>query len=383
MKKQFIFILLIALFVSSCQTGETDIDTSGGTGLKQNSPSSLENVDEADIDEDNHTLPSEFTLSGPPIVDQGETSKCVAFSGGYYIIGMYNGVTTTNLDKSGSPDFMYAQYKKINSDTDCGDGCFLFNEGNTLGGAEILLQYGTTSWRQLPFVDANTCSVINSTLVSQAAVNKIKDYYRLSPEEAQDVEELKSWLYAGYPLWIGVQIDEGFQELEAGEVWKKARGNNEGGHAMVIVGYDDDKKAFKIANSWGTDWADNGFGWADYTYFTSKILALPDAEIGVLMPNDAQRIIMGNVTPIGCGKSGWGDIVINNNLSQEIAVEMSGANNYKNDDTTNIYSKDSEIYVGIPKGAIKVKVFNASKSTLLKEYDVNVSQCKEVVLEVK
>jgi Papain family cysteine protease len=384
MKKASIVLITLTIALFGCDKDEptTDNPTNGGTGLKKNSEAALNKVEEADFDEDIFQTPAKFILNGPPIIDQGQTSKCVAFSAGYYITSMYNGVTSTNLDKSGSPEFLYAQYKKINNDNNCSEGCLLFNEGSTIGAGEILRQYGTTSWNQLPFVEANTCSVLNSTLNTQAANNRVKDFYRLSPKESQNVAELKSWLYAGFPLWIGVDIDAGFQALKANEVWDSAEGKSEGGHAMVIVGYDDAKKAFKIANSWGTDWADGGYGWADYTYFTTKILALKDAEIGVLIPNDAQRINMGTVSPVACGTLGWGDIVINNNRAQEIAIEITGANNYNNNDAENIDASEGQMFTGIPKGTVKVKVFTANKATLIREYDVTVTQCKEVELNV-
>ena len=39
------------------------------------------------------------------------------------------------------------------------------------------------------------------------------------------------------------------------------------GHAVLIVGYDDEKDAFKIVNSWGSDWGDEGYGWVSYDFF--------------------------------------------------------------------------------------------------------------------
>jgi len=53
------------------------------------------------------------------------------------------------------------------------------------------------------------------------------------------------------------------------------------GHAIVAVGYDDNKKirntlcnkettgAFLIRNSWGTGWGDGGYGWLPYDYVRS------------------------------------------------------------------------------------------------------------------
>jgi hypothetical protein len=41
-------------------------------------------------------------------------------------------------------------------------------------------------------------------------------------------------------------------------------------HAMALVGYDDVKQAFRVRNSWGTSWGDNGSIWIDYDFFCTK-----------------------------------------------------------------------------------------------------------------
>ena len=40
----------------------------------------------------------------------------------------------------------------------------------------------------------------------------------------------------------------------------------EGGHAMLMVGYDDARRAWLVRNSWGTAWGDDGHVWIDYDY---------------------------------------------------------------------------------------------------------------------
>jgi Cysteine protease len=39
-----------------------------------------------------------------------------------------------------------------------------------------------------------------------------------------------------------------------------------GGHEVVIIGYDDSKKLYTVANSWGSDWGDNGFFYMPYEF---------------------------------------------------------------------------------------------------------------------
>jgi C1A family cysteine protease len=42
-----------------------------------------------------------------------------------------------------------------------------------------------------------------------------------------------------------------------------------GGHATPLIGYDDNRKAFLVQNSWGTSWGNHGFYYLPYTVFMS------------------------------------------------------------------------------------------------------------------
>ncbi len=53
--------------------------------------------------------------------------------------------------------------------------------------------------------------------------------------------------------------------LDANKVWIPNTGSN--GHAMVVVGYDDNLASFRIFNSWGPKWGKNGMIWVKYNEF--------------------------------------------------------------------------------------------------------------------
>jgi hypothetical protein len=64
------------------------------------------------------------------------------------------------------------------------------------------------------------------------------------------------------------------------------------GHAMVLIGYDDEKYggSFQIVNSWGEDWGDNGKIWIKYEDFVehAKLMQSLDKENKITMFDDVK-----------------------------------------------------------------------------------------------
>jgi C1A family cysteine protease len=105
--------------------------------------------------------------------------------------------------------------------------------------------------------------------VRDAAKRYRIDYWR--QVNVQDLREVKAQLNAGFPVMIGVDADSGLLRLQRGSIWSSASGAPGGGHAMLVVAYDDARSAFKFINSWGTGWADDGYGWIAYGYFPQVV----------------------------------------------------------------------------------------------------------------
>jgi C1A family cysteine protease len=108
-------------------------------------------------------------------------------------------------------------------------------------------------------------------------------YFRLDPagqSGEQTLAVVKNHLAAGVPAIFGFTVYTTIRKpKKPGDIPFPAKGENTlGGHAIVAVGYDDERKvqnpsdgtvqtgAFLIRNSWGTTWGEEGYGWLPYEY---------------------------------------------------------------------------------------------------------------------
>lgn len=102
---------------------------------------------------------------------------------------------------------------------------------------------------------------------------KLKDYGAVS----QDLVSMKTAIASSYPIVIGFTVYESFESQEVaqtGIVPMPGAGEQIlGGHAVLIVGYDDSKSMFIVRNSWGSSWGQQGYFMMPYAYFTNPNLA--------------------------------------------------------------------------------------------------------------
>jgi len=85
------------------------------------------------------------------------------------------------------------------------------------------------------------------------------------------VHQIKSALAAYGPLPTSMRVHEDFMDYKSG-VYSYTSGKSIGGHAVLIVGYDDAEQCFIVKNSWGPDWGENGFFRIDYSELRSRVL---------------------------------------------------------------------------------------------------------------
>ena len=159
-----------------------------------------------------------------------------------------------------SPAFIYNQVK-------IGSGC---RGGSTFREAlNILALDGAATLEAFPY-DEFSCDRLPSPQIKQRAAEfRIATWRRVN---IMDETEVKTHLAAGFPVLIGMPVDDAFMTLPAGSVYQGLTGPSRGGHAMVVVGYDDVKGAFRLLNSWGPGWSDGGRGWISYRGFRDTAL---------------------------------------------------------------------------------------------------------------
>ena len=80
-------------------------------------------------------------------------------------------------------------------------------------------------------------------------------------EVSQNLCQMKGCLAQGYPIVIGFSVYESFESdavASTGVVPMPDTDNESllGGHAVMVVGYDDASRRFMVRNSWGTGWGD-------------------------------------------------------------------------------------------------------------------------------
>lgn len=259
-----IFLVIISLCIAGCKPKS---DNSGGKteyklGMLLESDNRLAGIPLASTPAGGVELPPSFDLSAslPPVGHQGQQQSCVAWAVAY-ALKSYQEKVEIGQQLLFSPSFIYNQ----------------INNGQNVptyvtDALNVLSQQGVCNLEEMPYNDNDWVSKPSTTARDNAKKYRIDFWRRVN---IMDIKEVKAQIASGYPVIIGAQVSNEFIEdgrkEKANYIWKTP-GTSAGGHAMLVVGYDDTKNAFKLMNSWGTDWGDNGFGWLDYENWPKVVM---------------------------------------------------------------------------------------------------------------
>ena len=229
----------------------------------------------------------------PPIKSQGSVGSCVAWAETYY-------------------QFSYTQNKKLNR-TATYENSFsplwtynFTNFSDDIGSYDsatysVLRNIGAPTIKNSPNITDPAKWTATKEAFDEAQKYKLSSYSYISTGDGEtpitnskssNLDTVKTALINGEVLTFSTHASYGFtygiiqknsqvpeNTKYAGQYIVPYLVSTRGGHRMTIVGYDDDiwydinedgkvqegeKGAFKVANSWGDDWMNNGYIWISY-----------------------------------------------------------------------------------------------------------------------
>ena len=227
--------------------------------------------------------PAMFELDMPPIGNQGVEGSCVGWAVGYAAMSyemkknsgvdyVLPGTDLLNMIAVASPEYLF---NRINANNDnCESGSWFVGTPDRRGAFDLLKYEGITPWMHAPYSDKNGCGNVENH--KEEVFEVAADFRIAGYAEVKDFKtaSLKQLLRDGYPIIIGANLSKEFKASRGVYIWKDQgvdHTGKHGKHAMVVIGYDDAKGAFKLQNSWGTGWGDEGYGWLAYDHFANVV----------------------------------------------------------------------------------------------------------------
>lgn len=226
------------------------------------------------------SLPSSYSLKAycPTPKSQGTQSSCVGWASAHGARTISNAVKNgweNNPSKINantfSPAFIYNSIKNPRKydnslDTKC-------ERGSSLTSAALVLKkFGVVKNVDFPY-NVNNCSTKPTNyLVTKASEHKISHFEKLNDKDSNSslVNNVKKAISKKHPVLFGLFNYDKIIFEPGTHVYKRNSGKN--GHALVVVGYDDNKYggAFEIMNSWGSWWGNKGFFWIKYEDYKAQ-----------------------------------------------------------------------------------------------------------------
>ncbi len=213
----------------------------------------------------------------PPIGDQGSYGTCVAWATGYNLKTALNAIEKSwsaadlsNTSNQTSPKDLFFSIPSGSKGSNC-------NGTNFEPAMDAMISGGCASVNSVPYTNMGSCS----GSAKGDANNKLANYRKIAykdtntgKKDGMTLANFQGYLSAGRPIAIGAQLGDRFMTWNSAAVINYDTYNNPGMqhayHAMVLVGYDNSKRAFRVRNSWGSSWGDNGSIWVDYDFFLNN-----------------------------------------------------------------------------------------------------------------
>ncbi|NBX17500.1 MAG: hypothetical protein EBR09_09065 [Proteobacteria bacterium] len=261
-----------------------------------------------------------------PVKNQGRCGSCVAFAAGSTFNTQMN-IATRSPAKSWnfSPQHLFSC-----GGGSCSTGWF------PQSAMDFLSRKGIPEEACYPYVSGATGADFScKKTCGDAGMRSVRAQLRVrnQPLRAASVDEVKRALLNG-PLISTMKVYDDFYSYTGG-VYYRQKGAILGGHAVMIIGWNNQDKAWIARNSWGTDWGEQGdfrISWTDPSGVGGSIIGLqPSGEfLGLILEGISDRDALrkpveltlrsANISPLSA------ELEVKGNSSFPAATKVFGSN---------------------------------------------------------
>lgn len=201
----------------------------------------------------------------PAVYDQGSLGSCTAQA----IAGLVEYLKKKQNLRTFTPSRLFIYYNERVL-----EGTVRVDAGATIrSGFKVISQLGNPH-ESLWWYNINKFAVKpNAGVYRDGLDHQILRYTRVDNSRLDD---MRSCLSSGFPIVGGFAVYQSFQTARVattGIVPMPMRNERMlGGHAIMVVGYDDAKQRFIVRNSWGL-WGDKGYCYMPYSYLCNTQLS--------------------------------------------------------------------------------------------------------------
>lgn len=235
----------------------------------------------------------------PAVQDQGTSSMGPAWAVSVQLSAManqwkyYNDINAGHDAQSNAlaSNIASARYLYTAQPNSASSGKVQCQGATLIGLYEAIVQNkGVASQASLPNFDATqSASTLNcdaNLLVQNPQWSADKADFTINGyrKVALTVDAIKEELLLNNTVVFGAKVGNAFFQYKSG-VYGVTQASaadasvNASWHTMNIVGYDDEKQSFKIQNTWGAHWGEEGFAWVSYVLMLDTKLWVADNSL--------------------------------------------------------------------------------------------------------
>lgn len=201
----------------------------------------------------------------PTPQSQGDYYTCVGWAIGYAACTISEAISKNIQDKaridviSTSPTYVYMQGKPQKAG-DCYELAKIDTALHNLKSIPAIPRH-----QDFGEICVGSRDILSKTVSEGVRITDYVSLYKSTDSFAQKLYAIKQTLSNRKPVVAAIQTYQSMKTMK--KVWSGKLDQYSGGHAICIIGYEDDLEGgvIEFMNSWGADWGEKGFGKIRYT----------------------------------------------------------------------------------------------------------------------